>query len=146
MATYLNKSHFEIFHKNGVRHLNLAVKLHSLGGAMKNFPCDILRNNVEIGWYRANAGPIQAGQCWADTIGPMLGRFRQVHRLLSWCVQCTGSVPFVPLTGTNGTRQYNASIGPILVCLLGRLYVRCFHESHTKNRNGKSALFCVIPT
>ena len=97
MATYLNKSHFEIFHKNGVRHLNLAVKLHSLGGAMKNFPCDILRNNVEIGWYRANAGPIQAGQCWADAIGPMLGRFRQVHRLLSWCVQCTGSVPFVPL-------------------------------------------------
>ena len=73
--------------------LNLAVKLHSLGGVMKNFPCDILRNNVEIGWYRANAGPIQAGQCWADTSGPMLGRYRQVHRLLSWCVQCTGSVP-----------------------------------------------------
>ena len=110
MATYLNKSHFEIFHKNGVRHLNLAVKLHSLGGAMKNFPCDILRNNVEIGWYRANAGPIQAGQCWADTIGPMLGRFRQVHRLLSWCVQCTGSVPFVPLP----VQTVLASITPAL--------------------------------
>ena len=27
----------------------------------------------------------------------MLGRYRQVHRLLSCCVQCTGSVPFVPL-------------------------------------------------
>ena len=77
--------------------LNLPVKLHSLGGAMKNFTCDILRNNVEPGWYRANAGPIQAGQCWADTIGPMLGRYRQVHRLLSRCVQCTGSVPFIPL-------------------------------------------------
>ena len=47
--------------------LNLPVKLHSLGGAMKNFTCDILRNNVEPGWYRANGGPIQAGQCWADT-------------------------------------------------------------------------------
>ena len=79
MATYLNNSHFEIFHKNGVRHLNLAVKLHSLGGAMKNFRCDILRNNVEIGWYRANAGPIQAGQCWADTIGPMLGRYKRAN-------------------------------------------------------------------
>ena len=77
---------------------------------MKNFPCDILRNNVEIGWYRANAGPIQAGQCWADTIGPMLGRFRQVHRLLSWCVQCTGSVPFVPLP----VQTVLASITPAL--------------------------------
>ena len=77
---------------------------------MKNFPCDILRNNVEIGWYRANAGPIQAGQCWADTIGPMLGRYRQLYRLLPWCVQCTGSVPFVPLP----VQTVLASITPAL--------------------------------
>ena len=127
MATYLNKSHFEIFHKNGVRHLNLAVKLHSLGGAMKNFPCDILRNNVEIGWYRANAGPIQAGQCWADTIGPMLGRFRQVHRLLSWCVQCTGSVPFVPLP----VQTVLASITPALAQYLYVCWDTIILQLHT---------------
>ena len=65
IATYLNKSDFQIFHRNVAKYvrqrvelkpLNLAVKLHSMGGSMKTFPCDILWNNVETGWYRANAG------------------------------------------------------------------------------------------
>ena len=100
---------------------------------MKNFPCDILRNNVEIGWYRANAGPIQAGQCWADTIGPMLGRYNRANAgpipattstFITVCpVHWLSTVCTV--AGTNGTRQYNASIGPILVCLLGITRIYC---------------------
>ena len=70
---------------------------------MKNFPCDILRNKVEIGWYRANAGPIQASTSTFITVCP-------VYWLSTVCT----------VAGTNGTRQYNASFGPILVCLLGR--------------------------
>ena len=91
---------------------------------MKNFPCDILRNNVEIGWYRANAGPIQAGQCWADTSGPMLGRYKRanagpIQASTSTFIMVCPVYRLSTVAGTNGTRQYNASIGPIRVCLLG---------------------------
>ena len=59
-----------------------------------------------LGRYkRANAGPIQASTSTFIIVCP-------VYWLSTVCT----------VAGTNGTRQYNASIGPILVCLLG--YIR----------------------
>ena len=76
---------------------------------MKNVPCDILRNNVGIGpmlgrYKWANVGPIQASTSTFIMVCP-------VYWLSTVCT----------VAGTNGTRQYNGSIGPILVCLLGSL-------------------------
>ena len=53
-------------------------------------------------YNRANAGPIQASTSTFVMVCP-------VYWLSTVCT----------VAGTNGTRQYNASIGPILVCLLG---------------------------
>ena len=56
-----------------------------------------------LGRYnRANAGPIQATKSTFIMVCP-------VYWLSTVCT----------VAGTNGTRQYNASIGPILVCMLG---------------------------
>ena len=115
IETYLNKSLPNLLQKCRLlvefKLVNLAVKLHSLRWRHeKTSPatsCGTMLKLAGIGpmlgrYKRANAGPIQAITSTFITVCPVY-----------WL-----STVYT-VAGTNGTRQYNASIGPIHVCLLG---------------------------